>query len=219
MLFGFWKKKKKEPQIKCSKCGGENPEDADFCMDCGANLQDQKRVQEKVDEATDITEDFKDKGGFWAKWVPGYRGYKRKEIRRESDKILRDHLVTKLKLVKTSLNDLQEEAAEDVPEILAKLEDMRTELDTFTKKIDHADYGMGAMFGAQKIKINELDSLIEFDRGMVEKVMEIEEAIKALADDLSDDPETKVKEIRKMIKAHQKIYEQRDEFITGWTPD
>lgn len=219
MLFAFWKKKKKEPKIVCSKCGGENPADARFCLECGANMEEQKAVQEKVNEAEQITEDFKDKGGFWAKWVPGYRGYKRKEIRRESDKILRDHLVTKLKLMKTSLNDLQEEAAEDVPEILGKLEDMRTELDTFIKKIDHADYGMGAMFGAQKIKVNELDKIIEFDRGMVENVIEIEAAIKALADDLSEDPESKVKEIRKMIKAHQKIYEQRDEFITGWSPD
>ncbi|MHA1679768.1 MAG: hypothetical protein ACTSUE_02090 [Promethearchaeota archaeon] len=216
-MFLFWKKKDKESSggRTCRACGASNPKDAKFCLDCGASMAEQA----KVDEATQITEDFKGKGGFWAKWVPGYHGYKQKEIRRESDKLLRVHLVKVLNRVKDNLTSLQEEAAEDAPAILAKTEDMLVELDTFIRKIEHADYGYGAMFGTNKIKKNELDKLIEFDRSMVEIVADLDNGIKALADDLSEDPEGKIKDLRKFIKNAIKIYGQRDEYIVGWSVD
>ena len=222
-MFGFWKKKKKkakkEPTIACSKCGAENPLDAKFCLSCGANVEDQKEVQEKVKEAERITEDFKDKGGWWAKWVPGYKGYKQKEIRRESGKILRDHLVNKLNNARKSIYDMQEEAADENPSILGKLDDLVTELDTFTNKIEHADYGFGGLFDAQKFKEAQLDQLIDFDRSMVETVIELEKAIEELGKDLNEEPLAKIKEIRNFIDQSQEYYQKRDEFIQGFSPD
>nr|MDO8114251.1 zinc-ribbon domain-containing protein [Candidatus Sigynarchaeota archaeon] len=130
MLFGFFKKKEKPvPKFKCAKCGSENPMDAKFCLSCGAGLGEQKTVQSKVAEATAITEDFKDKGGFWAKIIPGYHGYKKKEIRRESDRLMRDHLVKQMTNTKNELDAIAEEAATSNPDLVMKIEDMRTELD------------------------------------------------------------------------------------------
>ncbi len=40
-----------------------------------------------------------------AAFIPGFRGYKEKEIRRESDKLIRNHLYLKLS---TEKNDLRE---------------------------------------------------------------------------------------------------------------
>ncbi len=118
-MFGFWKKKEKEvPGVKCAKCGSENPAEAKFCLGCGANMEEQKSMKAKTDEATEITEDFKDKGGFWAKIIPGYHGYKKKEIRREADKLLRDHLVNRLAEAKKDINSIMEEAVESQPDIL-----------------------------------------------------------------------------------------------------
>ncbi|MHA1793801.1 MAG: zinc ribbon domain-containing protein [Promethearchaeota archaeon] len=219
-MLMFWKKKEKnEPKIKCQKCGAENPLDAKFCLSCGANLEEQKQISKKVKEATDITEDFKDKGGFWAKIIPGYHGYKKKEVRRESDKLLRNHLVSILDRVKNKLSEIQEEVAEDAPDVLGKTEDMLTELDTLLRKIQHADYGYGALFGTTKIKENELDRLLEFDRSMVETVMELDSAMKEFAENPTEETQEKVKALRKMIKKARNFYEQRDEFIVGWTPE
>lgn len=217
-MFGFFKKKdKKAPGVSCSKCGGENPTDARFCLNCGADMTAQKKVQGTVAEATQITEDFKDKGGFWAKIIPGYHGYKKKEIRREADKLLRDYLVKQLANAKGVLGEIQEEAASDAPGVLSKLEDMLTELDTFSRKIQHADYGFGSMFGSDKVKENELDKLIDFDRQVVGVVIELANALKAFASDISD-AEDKTKEVRRMIKDATRFYAQRDQFIQGWTP-
>jgi len=216
--MGF-KKEKKAPTFKCQKCGSENPTDAKFCLSCGAALQEQKKVQSKVAEATQITDDFKDKGGFWAKIIPGYHGYKKKEIRRESDRLLRDHLVKQLTNVKHDLTAIEEDAASSAPEILKSLEDMLTNLDTFLRKIQHANYGFGEMFGTDKVKEPELDKLIEFDRSVVETVMSLQKAIKELSSNLGEDADDKVKQIRGFIKDSISYYSQREDFIQGWTPD
>jgi hypothetical protein len=219
MLFGFFKKKeKKAPMFKCAKCGSENPMDAKFCLSCGAGLGDQKAVQSKVDEATQITDEFKDKGGFWAKIIPGYHGYKKKEIRRESDKLLRDHLVKLLQGVKKDLTTIQEDAVSSAADLVPKLEDMLTELDTFLKKITHADYGFAGMFGSDKIKEPELDKLIEFDRSVIETVMSLQTGMKELGDTIAEDGAEKVKQMRAFIKDAIKYYAQRDEYIRGWKP-
>ncbi|MBN2150476.1 MAG: hypothetical protein JW839_03415 [Candidatus Lokiarchaeota archaeon] len=220
MLFGFWKKKDKEkeaPKVKC-KCGAENPVNAKFCLSCGAGLADQQAVQSKVDEATTITDDFKDKGGFWQKIIPGYHGYKQKELRREADKLVRDHLVKQLQGMKKDLTSIQEDAVSSAADLVPKLEDLLGELDTFMKKVQYADYGMGGLFDTEKIKEPELDKLIEFDKSVIETVMSLQGGIKDLGEGLAEGGADKIKQLRSFIKDAMKYYAQRDEFIRGWKP-
>ncbi len=214
--------------IKCIKCGADTPAEAKFCMSCGANMADQKkdlgkaasaaRAGQKSAEATRITEEVKGKGGFWQKIIPGYHGYKQKEMRRESDKLLRDHLVKQLGNTKKDLTSIQEDAAESAPGILTKLEDLLTELDTFLRNIQHAGYGYGGMFDAVKVKETELDKLLDFDRNVVETVMNVDGAVKELKDNLAEDAAGKIKAVRDLVKNAIKFYGQRTEFLKGWTP-
>ncbi|NMC07529.1 MAG: zinc ribbon domain-containing protein [Candidatus Lokiarchaeota archaeon] len=216
MLFGFFKKKEKSaPGFKCTKCGAENPMDAKFCLSCGAGLAEQRAVQSKVAEATEVTETFKDKGGFWQKIIPGYHGYKQKEMRRESDKLLRDQLVKMLQSAKKDLIAIQEDAASSGSDLVQKLEDTLTEFDTFIKKVQHANYGMGGLFDTVKVKEQELDKLIDFDKSIMETVMSLQTAMKELAGGVDAD---KIKQLRSFIKDAQGFYAQRDGFILGWKP-
>nr|MDO8088037.1 zinc ribbon domain-containing protein [Candidatus Sigynarchaeum springense] len=220
MLFGFWKKKeeKKAPaKIKC-KCGAENPLEAKFCLSCGADMSGQKSAQGKVAEADQITEDFKDKGGFWQKIIPGYHGYKQKELRRESDKLVRDQLVKQMQAAKKDLTTIEEDATSSAADLVPKLEDMLTELDTFLKKIQYADYGMGGLFDSEKIKEPELEKLIQFDKSTIETVLSLQAGIKELGENLTSGGADKVKQLRSFIKDAIKYYAQRDEFIRGWKP-
>ncbi len=214
--------------IKCMKCGADTPEEAKFCMSCGANMADQKkdvakaaraaRAGQATAEATRITEEAKGKGGFWQKIIPGYHGYKQKEMRRESDKLLRDHLVKQLQNTKKELTSIQEDAVESAPTLITKLEDTLTELDTFLRNVQHAGYGFGGLFDTTKVKENELDKLLDFDRQVVETIMNLDGEIKALKDNLGEGGADKIKAVRNSIKNATKFYSQRSEYLKGWTP-
>ena len=216
------------PNVKCMKCGADTPVEAKFCMSCGVNMADQKkqmnkaadaaRAGQKSEEATRITEKVKGKGGFWQNIIPGYHGYKQKEVRRESDRLLRNHLVKQLGDTKKELTSIQEDAAETSPGLLTKLEDMLTELDTLLRNIQHADYGFAGLFDAMKVKENELDKLLDFDRQVVETVMKLDSQVKELKDNLDEGGAEKIKAVRDSIKSAIKFYGQRDEYVTGWTP-
>jgi hypothetical protein len=209
--------KKKEKMVPCLKCGQNNPENSTFCNFCGASLSDQQDTQAKVQEVKEITDDLKDKRGFWSKVIPGYRGYKKRELRRESDKLLRDYLVKTLTNTKSTLNGIQEEIASEVPAALKTSEDLLTELDTFLRKIRNADYGYSGIFDSIKIKVDHLDKLLEFDQGIVEVVLEIEDNVKRFNDDPTNDTHSKIKELRNMIRQAIKLYSQREDFMVGFS--
>ena len=54
-----------------------------------SNVQGQMRLSERI-----------------AAFIPGFHGYKEKEIRRESDRLIRNHLYMKLTIAKTSVEKL-----------------------------------------------------------------------------------------------------------------
>jgi len=54
-----------------------------------SNVQGQMRLSERI-----------------AAFIPGFRGYKEKELRRESDKLIRNHLTLKLTADKNDLREL-----------------------------------------------------------------------------------------------------------------
>ena len=61
--------------------------------------------------------------------LPGFRGYKEKELRRESDKLLRDHLYLKLSRARSDLKEIFQKLADrryadvltDMDRLMAKL--------------------------------------------------------------------------------------------------
>ena len=53
----------------CAKCGKENPEDARFCMHCGADLSGYKvEISPKIEVAPKISVSAKAEGGVALKW-------------------------------------------------------------------------------------------------------------------------------------------------------
>jgi uncharacterized protein YoxC len=118
---------------------------------------------------------------------------------------------------KSTLNGIQEEIASEVPAALKTSEDLLTELDTFLRKIRNADYGYSGIFDSIKIKVDHLDKLLEFDQGIVEVVLEIEDNVKRFNDDPTNDTHSKIKELRNMIRQAIKLYSQREDFMVGFS--
>lgn len=105
-------------------------------------------------------------------YIPGYRGYKEKELRRESDRLVRMEVVNRLKAAKTAFrrtfanpSAVQKLSSDDV----YRFEAFNARIDRVTQRIDRAVAGYAGMFDAIKVKENKLDAVIQHDLNLIEK--------------------------------------------------
>lgn len=111
-------------------------------------------------------------------YIPGYRGYKEKELRRESDRLVRMEVVNRLKTSKTAFRRtfanpslVQKLSGEDT----YRFDALNSRLDRVTQRIDRAVAGYAGMFDAIKVKEDKLDSVIQHDLSLIERA----ESVKA----------------------------------------
>jgi hypothetical protein len=109
-------------------------------------------------------------------YIPGYRGYKEKELRRESDRLVRMEAVNRLKAAKTAFrrnfanpSAVQKLSGDDT----YRFEALNSRLDRVTQRIDRAVAGYAGMFDAIKVKEDKLDSVIQHDLNLIEKAESI----------------------------------------------
>jgi hypothetical protein len=115
-------------------------------------------------------------------YIPGYHGYKEKELRRETDKLVREYSVQQLKETKITLSEAVREVS-DSGNIDAFQYANRAiaVLDRITNKVEHADYGYSGFFDAVKVKEDKLDKLIEFDYVLLDLCKSIKDASSTVA--------------------------------------
>ncbi len=133
---------------------------------------------------TDLYEEIKGERGRIESFlgqVPGYKGYKEKEMRREADKLLRDALGRRLEEQWRRLPDIQKQllSAGQI-EWLDDIESVTTRLQTLIDRIETATYGYAGLFDAVRVKEDELDQLYNFDMALTEEVGQIAGAIDQL---------------------------------------
>ncbi len=123
----------------------------------------------------EYTEKVKKEMGLFEKiasYIPGYRGYKEKEIRRESDRLVRMEVVNRLKDTKNIIRRkfsnptiIQKLSNEDT----WRLDTLMSRLDRVTQRIDKAVAGYAGIFDAIKVKEDKLDDVIQYDLNLIEK--------------------------------------------------
>jgi hypothetical protein len=113
--------------------------------------------------------------------VPGYKGYKEKEQRREADKLLRDHLVRQFEEQQRKLNDQKLQLlSSGLIDLIDDLDRASTRLESFIIKIRTASQGYAGFFDAVKVKEAELDALYNFDNALLEGATRLEASISNL---------------------------------------
>lgn len=113
--------------------------------------------------------------------IPGYKGYKSKEERRDNDQLFRMGLVQKLDLLRTRLNEVT--AGLRGPAALGAVTDLdrvHKKLEKITDEIRFASRGYRGWFDMHKVREDELDSLYAFDVGLMENISEVEDAFGTL---------------------------------------
>ncbi|HIC93238.1 MAG TPA: hypothetical protein EYP09_03200 [Anaerolineae bacterium] len=114
--------------------------------------------------------------------IPGYKGYKEKEMRREADKLLRMHLARQLEEQWRRLPDLQKRLIEAGQlELVDDLEGAVMGLQTIVDRLKTASYGYAGFFDAVKVKEEQLDALHRFDEALLSEVPKVAEGIDKVA--------------------------------------
>ena len=140
-------------------------------------------IRQKVTEALGGLEQLAAK-------VPGYKGYKEKEMRREADKLLREHLARQFEEQRRRIPDLQKQLISSGQiGFLDDLESGGMKLQFLIDRLKTASYGYAGFFDAIKVKEPQLDALYDFDNALMDDVPRVaaginnvSEAIKAKED-------------------------------------
>ena len=101
--------------------------------------------------------------------IPGFKGYKEKEIRREQDKALRKRLVRSIEGLKYDIVGMEEEHPDDLKKV-KDLEYLMARLQKLEDQIEHADYGYAGFFDLIHIDEDKLDLIYQHDLKMFDLI-------------------------------------------------
>jgi hypothetical protein len=113
--------------------------------------------------------------------LPGFRGYKEKELRRESDKLVRNNLYIKLTKGKDNVKSISQKIADKrYMDSLTDIDRLNAKMDRITEKVNHASYGYAGFYDIVKIKEENLDRMITFDNQLLDEVNALTASIEEL---------------------------------------
>ncbi len=152
--------------------------------------------------------------------IPGFRGYKQKELRRETDRLVRDHTYERLRGVRDDLKEIFQKLSDQrLHEALTDMDRLVMKFDRVAEKINHASYGYAGFFNIVKINEEKLDRMNAFDKGLVNYVSKISEEANAFKKEVSEGQFEKVmdhiKNLRASLDSLEDTFDNRKEVILG----
>jgi len=118
--------------------------------------------------------------------VPGYKGYKEKEMRREADKLLREQLARQFEEQRRRIPELQKQLTSSGQiGFLDDLESGAMKLQFLIDRLKATSYGYAGFFDAIKVKEPQLDALYEFDNALMDEVPNVAAGIYKVSEALA----------------------------------
>jgi FtsZ-binding cell division protein ZapB len=113
--------------------------------------------------------------------IPGFKGYQDRELRRDVDRMQREHISRELGALKAAVRTHAREYA-DAGQIgaLHAFDRLDRRLDGLSQSIRFTDYGASGLFDVVKIMDAELEKLYEFDLSLLEDVAALRADIAAI---------------------------------------
>ena len=150
--------------------------------------------------------------------LPGIKGYREKELRREADKQVRDTLARALEKRRSTITALQGELLsaggllwlDDIERVVGRLQ-------LLIDRIKTAAYGYAGFFDAQRIKEAELERLAQFDQALFEELPKLDEAIAGLekAVQANEGLKEAIKAVGDLLAGLNETFGRRIEILRG----
>lgn len=147
---------------------------------------------------------------------PGYRGYKEKELIRETDRIVREELYRRLKRCVNWLRNYYSSTVSSTGStpLTDRLEKLIYRIDSLAEKTRHSPYGYKPLFHVVKVDEEVLNKVLEHDL----KLGEIAEALEKAA--LNPPPSITeadpfLANIDRLAKEYEAMLEERENLLSG----
>jgi len=146
-------------------------------------------------------------------WIPGFKGYREQEMRRDADRLVRDHLVGLLAdthgKVRRAAGDLAKTAR---LKHIGAIDSVSKRIEKLTDMIRYADAGYSGWFAAVKVKEEDLDRLYDYDVALKQFIADLDGAVTELValpeDDMPgglDKVNAALDELDHMIKSREQV--------------
>lgn len=152
--------------------------------------------------------------------LPGFRGYKEKELRREADRLIRNHLYQKLTAAKTDAKTIFQKLTDRrALDVLSDMDRLMARFDRVSEKVNHASYGYAGFFDVVKIQEEALDRMIDFDNKMVDDVAKVVDEVATFKAEITkqdfDEAKERVQSLTETLNAFEEAFDEREEVILG----
>jgi len=146
--------------------------------------------------------------------IPGFAGYRERELRRDADRLEREHLAKRLEQHKAALNTLANAATRGGSlDAINDIETARKRLDKIVARVRYADRGYSGFFDAVKIDEAILARVYQFDLDLANGVDEIEAAAQEAA--RAADVKAAVPALMSKIDAFDAHLSERESILSG----
>ena len=136
-------------------------------------------------------------------WIPGYRGYRQKNIRRDVDKEVRAQVARTIEESKTVLSAIQRGVVELGDIQMAKtVERIRVKTDTYLKNIESAEAGYSGIWEVTKTKEGELEAVMEWDAKLIESGQDLKKLLNSIMDKVdsgNSDIKADIREVERFL--------------------
>jgi hypothetical protein len=152
--------------------------------------------------------------------IPGFHGYKEKEIRRESDKLLRNQIYQKLSSAESQAKDTYRSLVnQGINDTWDDTDHLMARLDRVVERINHSEYGYAGFFDVTKVKEPDLDRMMDYDYQLLQMTDTVTIAIQGLKDSVDNghvqDAKGKISDAMKAVDALETAYNGRKDVILG----
>lgn len=151
--------------------------------------------------------------------IPGFEGYKNREQSRTADQIQRKFMAQTLTEHKGRLMSIgQEMLRSGNMSLLSEVDRVSKVIDKLIEKIEHAAYGYSGLFDAVKIDEAQLDTLYEYDMGMINDIAFVGESLEGLEYSLDvegSNPKARLRDVEKAVKGLDAKVANRKKVLMG----
>ena len=148
--------------------------------------------------------------------IPGFRGFQNRELRRDVDKLQREHIAGEIGRLKTVLRD-KARAYTDGGQIalLGPFDRLDRQLDGLSQSVRFADYGASGLFDAVKIGEAELERLYAFDLSLLDDLAALKTEVAGIPSPGQADAAAALDRVQQQVRALEEKWRGREQVISN----